>query len=159
VSAVPQALADLKVLEFGGYAAGPHIGKVLANYGARTIHVESRERPDGFRIQYPPFKDNRPGYNRSGCFAFFNDSKSSVTVDLKKREGVEIVRRLADGADVFVQNFRHGVAARLGLDATTLRARNPRLIYASATGYMGHPGRARPAGSARSSPRLPACAG
>ena len=45
MSAVPQALADVKVLEFGGYAAGPHIGKVLANYGARTIHVESRERP------------------------------------------------------------------------------------------------------------------
>ena len=49
MSAVPQALADLKVLEFGGYAAGPHIGKVLANYGASTIHVESRERPDGWQ--------------------------------------------------------------------------------------------------------------
>src|SRR5205823_12416764 len=53
MTAVAQALAGLKVLEFGGYAAGPHIGKVLANFGASTIHMESRERPDGFRIQYP----------------------------------------------------------------------------------------------------------
>src|SRR5258708_12655901 len=88
MTAVVQALAGLKVLEFGGYAAGPHIGKVLANFGASTIHMESRERPDGFRIQYPPFKDNRHGYNRSGCFAFFNDSKYSVTVDLKNPAGV-----------------------------------------------------------------------
>ena len=51
MTAVAQALAGLKVLEFGGYAAGPHIGKVLANFGASTIHMESRERPDGFRIQ------------------------------------------------------------------------------------------------------------
>ncbi len=58
MTAVAQALCGLKVLEFGGYAAGPHIGKVLANFGAYTIHMESRERPDGFRIQYPPFKDN-----------------------------------------------------------------------------------------------------
>ena len=72
MTAVAQALGDLKVLEFGGYAAGPHIGKLLGNFGAAVIHVESRDRPDGFRIQYPPFKDNRPGYNRSGCFAFFS---------------------------------------------------------------------------------------
>src|SRR4029453_18024415 len=58
-----------------------------------------------------------------------------VTVDLKQPDGVEIVRRLADRADVFVQNFRQGVTARLGLGAATLRERNPRLIYASATGY------------------------
>ena len=98
VSAIGQALAGLKVLEFGGYAAGPHIGKVLANFGARTIHMESKERPDGFRIQYPPFKDDRPGYNRSGCFAFFNDSKYSVTVDLKKPAGIALARGALDNA-------------------------------------------------------------
>src|SRR5262249_37233663 len=64
-----------------------------------------------------------------------NRNKRSVAVDLKKPEGAEIVRRLADRADVFVQNFRKGVADRLGLGAGTLRARNPRLVYASATGY------------------------
>src|SRR5258708_32555374 len=99
MTAVAQALAGLKVLEFGGYAAGPHIGKVLANFGASTIHMESRERPDGLRIQYPPVKDNRHGYNRSGRFAFFNDSKYSVTVHPKKPAGAALAPPTAPQCD------------------------------------------------------------
>ena len=79
---VPQALDGLNVIEFGGYAAGPHIGKVFGNFGAKVVHVESMDRPDGFRLQYPPFAGNRPGLNRGGCFSFFNDSKYGVTIDL-----------------------------------------------------------------------------
>jgi crotonobetainyl-CoA:carnitine CoA-transferase CaiB-like acyl-CoA transferase len=139
VTAVAQALAGLKVLEFGGYAAGPHIGKVLGNFGASTIHIESRERPDGFRIQYPPFKDNRPGYNRSGCFAFFNDSKYSVTVDLKKGPGVELAHRMAQWCDLVIENMRPGIMDRLGLGFATLTARNPRLVMLS-TCNMGQTG-------------------
>jgi len=139
VTAVPQALAGLKVLEFGGYAAGPHIGKVLANFGAETIHVESHDRPDGFRVQYPPFKDDRVGYNRSGCFAFFNDSKYSVTVDLKKPAGGELARRLAKWCDVIIENMRPGVMERLGLGYRTLAAPNPRLVMLS-TCNMGQTG-------------------
>jgi benzylsuccinate CoA-transferase BbsF subunit len=139
VTAVPQALADLKVLEFGGYAAGPHIGKVLANFGASTVHVESRERPDGFRIEYPPFKDDRPGYNRSGCFAFFNDSKYSVTVDLKKPQGVALAQRMAQWCDLIIENMRPGVMDRLGLGFATLAGRNPRLVMVS-TCNMGQTG-------------------
>ena len=139
MTAVAQALAGLKVLEFGGYAAGPHIGKVLGNFGASTIHVESRERPDGFRVQYPPFKDNRPGYNRSGCFAFFNDSKYSVTVDLKKAEGVELTRRMAQWCDLIIENMRPGVMERLGLGFGVLAELNPRLVMLS-TCNMGQTG-------------------
>src|SRR5262249_27256481 len=139
VSAVAQALAGLKVLEFGGYAAGPHIGKVLANFGACTIHMESKERPDGFRIQYPPFKDNRPGYNRSGCFAFFNDSKYSVTVDLKKPAGVALARRMAQWCDLVIENMRPGVMERLDLGFAALAALNPRLVMLS-TCNMGQTG-------------------
>ena len=139
MTAVAQALAGLKVLEFGGYAAGPHIGKVLGNFGASSIHVESRERPDGFRIQYPPFKDNRPGYNRSGCFAFFNDSKYSVTVDLKKGAGVELAQRMAQWCDLVIENMRPGIMDRLGLGFAALTARNPRLVMLS-TCNMGQTG-------------------
>ena len=139
MTAVAQALAGLMVLEFGGYAAGPHIGKVLANFGASTIHVESRERPDGFRIQYPPFKDDRPGYNRSGCFAFFNDSKYSVTVDLKKPPGVALAYRMAQWCDLVIENMRAGVMDRLGLGFATLSALNPRLVMLS-TCNMGQTG-------------------
>jgi benzylsuccinate CoA-transferase BbsF subunit len=139
MTAVAQALSGLKVLEFGGYAAGPHIGKLLANFGARTIHMESRERPDGFRIQYPPFKDNRPGYNRSGCFAFFNDSKYSVAVDLKKPAGVALARRMAQWCDLIIENMRPGVMERLGLGFGALAELNPRLVMLS-TCNMGQTG-------------------
>jgi benzylsuccinate CoA-transferase BbsF subunit len=139
LTAVAQALADIKVLEFGGYAAGPHIGKLMANFGASVIHVESRDRPDGFRIQYPPFRDNRPGYNRSGCFAFFNDSKYSVTVDLKKPAGVALARRMAQWCDLIIENMRPGVMERLGLGMAALSALNPRLVMLS-TCNMGQTG-------------------
>ncbi len=92
------ALEGLRVVELGGYAAGPAIGKYLANFGARVVHVESRERPDGFRLQYPPYKEDIVGLNRSGCFSFFNDSKYGVTVNAKTPEGLGVVRRLIDWA-------------------------------------------------------------
>lgn len=140
------ALETLTVLEFGAYAAGPAIGKYLANFGARVIHVESESRPDGFRLQYPPFKDNTPGLNRSGCFAIFNDSKYGVTLDLKNREGVDLALRLVDRADVVIENMRPGVMAKLGLAADVLRARNPGLVVLGTTNmgqtgpFAQHPG-------------------
>lgn len=139
MTAVPQALADLKVVCFGGYAAGPHIGKVLANYGARVVHVEAKDRPDGFRLQYPPFAGNRHGVNRGGCFSYFNDSKYGVTIDLKKPAGVEIARRLCRWCDIVIENMRPGVMDRLGLGFETLSKINPRLVMLS-TCNMGQTG-------------------
>ncbi|MDH3512672.1 MAG: CoA transferase, partial [Gammaproteobacteria bacterium] len=135
----PQALAGIKVVEFGGYAAGPHIGKMLANFGATVVHVESHGRPDGFRLQYPPFKDGIAGANRGGCFAFFNDSKYGVTVDLKKAKGLELARRLTDWADLVVENMRPGVMARIGLGYDEVRRTNPDLVMLS-TCNMGQTG-------------------
>src|SRR2546430_1757696 len=101
--------------------------------------MEPRERPDGFRIQSPPFKDNRHGYNRSGCFAFFNDSKYSVTGDLKKPAGVALARRMAQWCDLVVENMRAGVMERLGLGFAALAELNPRLVMLS-TCNMGQTG-------------------
>jgi crotonobetainyl-CoA:carnitine CoA-transferase CaiB-like acyl-CoA transferase len=139
MSTLPQALAGLKVACFGGYAAGPHIGKVLANYGASVVHVESKDRPDGFRLQYPPFAGNRHGVNRGGCFSYFNDSKYGVTIDLKKPEGVQLARRLAGCCDIVIENMRPGVMERLGLGFTALTEINPRLVMLS-TCNMGQTG-------------------
>jgi benzylsuccinate CoA-transferase BbsF subunit len=139
MGAVIQALDGLKILEFGGYAAGPHIGKMLANFGATAVHVESRRRPDGFRLQYPPFKDGRPGVDRGGCFAYYNDSKYSVTIDLKHPEGVALARRLVDWCDVVIENMRPGVMARLGLGYDTLSLAKPELVMLS-TCNMGQTG-------------------
>lgn len=134
-----QALADVKVVEFGSYAAGPHIGKVLANYGATVVHVESKARPDGFRLQYPPFQDGKPGLNASGCFAHFNDSKLGITVDLKNGRGLALARRLVDWGDVVIENMRPGVMARVGLGYETLAKTNPGLVMLS-TCNMGQTG-------------------
>src|SRR3972149_792608 len=62
-----RALEGVKIVEFGGYAAGPHVGKMLANFGATVVDVESTSRPDGIRMQYPPYKDGQPGRNSRGC--------------------------------------------------------------------------------------------
>lgn len=133
------ALAGVKVVEFGGYAAGPCIGKYVANFGAQIVHLESRQQPDGFRLQYPPFKDGKVGLNLSGCFAIFNDSKYGVTLNLKHPEGLALAYRLVEWADVVIENMRPGVVARLGLDYETLRRHNPALIMLS-TSNMGQTG-------------------
>jgi benzylsuccinate CoA-transferase BbsF subunit len=139
MSASPQALAGIGVVEFGSYAAGPHIGKMLANFGATVIHVESFARPDGFRMQYPPYKDRKPGINGGGCFAYFNDSKLGITLDLKNPQGLALARRLCKWGDVVIENMRPGVIGRLGLGFDALNAENPSLIMLS-TCNMGQTG-------------------
>lgn len=139
MSAIPQALSGVKVVEFGAYAAGPHIGKMLAGFGASVVHVESRQRPDGFRAEYPPFKAGKAGPDRGGCFAIFNDSKLAVTLDLKVPAGIELARRLMSWSDIVVENMRPGVMARLGLGYDAARSLNPRLVMLS-TCNMGQTG-------------------
>jgi crotonobetainyl-CoA:carnitine CoA-transferase CaiB-like acyl-CoA transferase len=127
-------LDGIRVVDWTIWQQGPVASVMLGDLGAEVIKIEERTGGDPgrgvLRAQGMDLSD-RPNF----YFEANNRNKKSLTVDLKKPEGVEIVRELADRADVFVQNFRFGVAARLGLDAATLRARNPRLVYASATGY------------------------
>jgi crotonobetainyl-CoA:carnitine CoA-transferase CaiB-like acyl-CoA transferase len=139
MSASPQALAGIGVVEFGSYAAGPHIGKMLANFGATVIHVESLARPDGFRMQYPPYKDRKPGVNGGGCFAYFNDSKLGITLDLKNPQGLALAKKLCAWGDVVIENMRPGVIDRLGLGFDALKAEHPALIMLS-TCNMGQTG-------------------
>ena len=136
---VRDPLAGVKVVEFGAYAAGPCISKYLANFGALVVHVESRQRPDGFRLQYPPFKNDEVGLNRSGCFAFFNDSKRGVTLNLKNNAGLTLAHRLVEWSDIVIENMRPGVMARLGIDYESLCGRSPHLIMLS-TSNMGQTG-------------------
>ena len=107
--------------------------------GPRSCTWNSSDRPDGFRLQYPPYPGNRPGINRSGCFSLFNDSKYGVTIDLKKQEGLELARRLVGWSDLVVENMRPGVMERLGLGFNALAEINPRLVMLS-TCNMGQTG-------------------
>ena len=134
-----QALDGIVVVEFAAFAAGPCVGKYMANHGAFVVRVESKSRLDGFRAHYPPFKDNKPGPNRSGVFAFNNDSVRSAGINLKVPAGLEIARKLAAKADVVIENFTPGTMRKLGLDYGTLAAINPKLIMLS-TCNMGQTG-------------------
>jgi len=125
------SLADLRVVEFGGFAAGPAIGKHLADHGAEVIRVESRLWPDGFRTNYPPHKDNEPGLERAGMFAITNNNKLGVTLNLKSAAGAELAVRLIERGDVVIENFTPGTMDRLGLGHDAMSARNPGLITLS----------------------------
>jgi crotonobetainyl-CoA:carnitine CoA-transferase CaiB-like acyl-CoA transferase len=138
--------AGINVVEFTGFAAGPVVGKHLADHGAQVVRVESTTRPDGFRTHYPPFTDNRPGLNRSGCFALFNNNKYSITLNLRLPKGVELAKRLVAWADAVIENFTPGTMKRLGLDYQSLRQVRPDIVMLSTcnqgqTGpHAHHPG-------------------
>lgn len=141
-----EACEGVKVVEFAAYAAGPVVGKHLADLGATVVHVESWGRPDGFRAHYPPYADNTPGLDRSGTFAVCNDSKYSVTIDLKADGGVEVAKQAVAWADVVIENFTPGTVGRLGLGYEELTEVNPSLVMLSScnqgqTGpHAKHPG-------------------
>ncbi len=126
-------------MEFAVFAAGPMVGKHMGEHGATVIRVESRSRPDGFRVHYPPYKDNIPGLDRTGSFALFNDSKLGITLNLKHPRGLDAARRLVAWADVLIENFVPGVMARNGLSYEASREVNPSIIYLS-TCNMGQTG-------------------
>ncbi|HPG26418.1 MAG TPA: CoA transferase [Myxococcota bacterium] len=131
---MPQPLEGLLVLDWTIWQQGSVCSAMLGDMGARVIKIEQRGTGDPGRwLVGAGGVDTRGRPN--WYFEANNRNKESIAIDLKRPEGREVVLALAEKADVFVQNFRLGVAARLGLDYESLKARNPRIIYASATGY------------------------
>ena len=118
------ALDGLRVIELCQVMAGPFCGQVLGDMGADVIKVEPPGTGDSSRRSMG-----------TGAFLAVNRNKRSVALDLKDAAHREAFLRLADGADVVLENNRPGVAERLGVDHATLRARNPRLVYASISGF------------------------
>ncbi len=129
-------LDGLKILDFSHALAGPYCTMLFALYGATVFKVESPAGDMG-RQWGPPFVGGEATY-----FIGHNRGKYGVSIDLKRPEGVELCRRLADRMDVLVENFRPGTMDRLGLGYAALHARNPRLVYVSISGY-GQTGPAR----------------
>ena len=129
--AASQALAGIKVLDLSRVLAGPSCTQVLADLGADVIKVERPVTGDETRHWQPPtFKDGTSAY-----FATINRNKQSITVDMTKPEGQALLKRLAAESDVLVENFKVGGLKKYGLDYESLKAINPRLIYASLTGF------------------------
>jgi len=128
------ALKGIKVVEFAAFAAGPVVGKHLADHGATVVHIESKVRPDGFRAHYPPYKDNIHGLNRSGLFALCNNDKLDITLNLKKApKATDLAKRIVAWSDVVIENFSPGTMKRLGLDYEALRKIKPDLIMLSSS--------------------------
>jgi len=121
-------LDGLRVLDCSMYLPGPVISRMMADHGAEVIRIES---PSG-----EPSRRSGPFRNgESIWFANTHRGKKSLAVDLKQAAGAAVVQQLAGTADVFIEGFRPGVAARLGIDAATLRAINPRLVYCSLSAF------------------------
>jgi len=120
------ALSRFKVLDLTRVRSGPTCVRQLADWGADVVKVEMPVTDDGGQLGGP----------RSGSdFQNLHRNKRSLTLDLKKPEGLAVFRRLAKDADVIVENFRPDVKQRLGIDYETLAADNPGLVYASISGF------------------------
>lgn len=123
-----QALANVRVLDLSRVRAGPTCVRVLADFGADVIRIEP---PAGVDPNEAMFAGNRMG----GDFQNLNRNKRSLTLNLKKPEGLAALKRLVATADVVVENWRPDVKNRLGVDYESLRAINPRIILASISGF------------------------
>ncbi|MFI0424237.1 CoA transferase [Spongiactinospora sp. 9N601] len=143
-------LAGVTVLDLGTITAGAATGRLLADYGATVIKVESMNRPDSFRL-WPSTRPDATdgGMEESPLFESNNAGKLGITLDLKTAEGRAAMRELVATADVLIENFTVGVTERLGVDYPTLREINPRLVYLSLSsqGQTGPEARGRSYGS------------
>ncbi len=123
-------LHGITVLDFTRVLSGPYATMVLGDMGARVIKLEHPGRGDDTRRWGPPFLGDESAY-----FLSVNRNKESVAIDFKTAGGREVVERLLAKADVVVENFRPGTLDALGLDAAAVRARFPKIIYCSISGY------------------------
>jgi crotonobetainyl-CoA:carnitine CoA-transferase CaiB-like acyl-CoA transferase len=129
------ALKRFTVIDLTRVRAGPTCVRQLADWGANVIKVEMPETPG----------ESMGGPRDGSDFLNLHRNKRSMTLDLKKPEGVEILKRLVARADVLVENYRPDVKHRLGIDYETLRRLNPRLVYGSISGFgQDGPYRERP---------------
>ncbi len=130
-------LSHIKVLDLSRVLAAPWAGQNLADLGAEVIKVERPGKGDDSRAYVPPFLKDAQGMQtrESAYFCAANRGKRSITVDLSKPEGQQIVRELAQRCDVLLENYKVGDLARYGLGYDDLKAVNPGLIYCSVTGF------------------------
>ena len=126
----PGPLQGVLVADFSRVLAGPLASMFLADLGATVIKVERPEAGDDTRAWGPPYVGSASTYYTS-----VNRNKRSVTLDLAHPGDLALARRLAGRADVFIENFRPGKLAGFGLDAGTLAASHPRLVYCSVSGF------------------------
>jgi crotonobetainyl-CoA:carnitine CoA-transferase CaiB-like acyl-CoA transferase len=127
---ISSSLAGVRVVELAHIMAGPVCGLLLADMGADVVKVERLPSGDGSRGYVPPEIGGE-----SAAFMMLNRGKRGIALDLRSGEGGAVVRRLASGADVLIENFRVGTMERMGLGWDALAELNPRLVYCQITGF------------------------
>lgn len=139
-------LAGVRVTDFTWIGAGSYATKILADFGAEVIKIESSRRVDSLRMA-APYKDGIKGVNRSGYFADRNTSKRSIAIDMKHPKAGTLVKKLVSRSDIVANNFTPGVMERFGLGYEAVRAIRPDIIYVAMSmqgssgpehGYLGY---------------------
>jgi benzylsuccinate CoA-transferase BbsF subunit len=139
-------VAGVRVTDFTWIGAGSYATKILADFGADVIKIESNRRLDSLRLA-APYKDGVKGVNRSGYFADRNTSKRSMTLDMKHPKALALVMKLIATSDIVANNFTPGVMERFGLDYESVRRAKPDIIYLNMSmngttgperGYLGY---------------------
>ena len=120
------ALSRFRVIDLSQVRAGPTCCRQLADWGADVIQVQMPEHMRG---------DDTLGGQDGSDYQYTHRNKRSITLDLKQADGIALLKRLIDQADVVVENFRPDVKHRLGIDYDSLSVSNPRLVYASISGF------------------------
>lgn len=127
-------LEGIRVLAMEQFIAGPSCSMMLADMGAEVIKVE-RPKVGDPRRHFPPFAENEKGDKIGGGFMCFNRSKKSLTLNTKSKEGLDILKELIKNSDVLIENFRPDTLGRMGLTYESLQELNPRLVYATLSGF------------------------
>ncbi len=133
-----QIFEGLKVADFSWAAAGPQVGRELAEHGATVVRVESHTHLDPIRT-FQPFKDAKPGVDRGAFFCEYNTNKMSISLDLTKPKSREVALQLVKWADLVTESLAPGAMAEMGLDYESCRKVNPEVIYLS-TSQQGESG-------------------
>lgn len=130
-------LSNIRVLDLSRVLAGPWASQTLADLGAEVIKIERPGTGDDTRGWGPPYLRDQDGKDttEAAYFLAVNRGKQSVTLNVSKPEGQEIIRRLVKESDVFIENYKVGDMARYGLSYEDLKKINPRLVYCSVTGF------------------------
>ena len=146
ISADLLPLAGVRVVEMGRLIAAPFCAQILGDLGADVIKIERIGSGDDSRTYGPPFLAGDAAAGESPYYMAYNRNKRSIAIDFSKPEGAEMIRRLAAGSQVFIENFKSGTLARYGLDEASIRRVRPDIVYLSVTGFgQDGPGAARPA--------------
>ncbi|QBP41286.1 CaiB/BaiF CoA transferase family protein [Paenisporosarcina antarctica] len=124
------ALSNIRVLDLSRVLAGPYCTMILGDLGAEVIKVEAPGGSDETRKWGPPFKNGVSAYYLST-----NRNKKAITVDLKSKNGVQVIKELVSESDVIINNFKTGTMESYGLDYDALAKINPQIVYCSITGF------------------------